>query len=612
MPSQASRAPAALRLDLRRLAAAALLLVFALRLAHFAFAAQSPLTYQIGPDEEFYLRFGLDVAFGTGGLLTEFAFMDPLYGYLLGAVLKLTGSVFPVYVIQLLVDCGTALGLILLGRELYRPRAGILAAALYALLGPGMAFTMSLLKTTWVAAFVCWWMLFALRLARGARPWGWMAFGAYCGLGVALRANLLLLVPLALVLLPWLAHRQDGRGLSTAVVQAGALLTGLALPLLLLAARNHHIDDRWAFTPTNGGVVLHQLYNPENPRSLSGAPSFVNYYHPSEVWRGYNAEAERRAGGPLAPKEIEAYWRGEAVDYLLAHPWQSIRNGLRKLADFTAYPEVPNNRSFEDERLFSPLLRWLPQPFGWLFALGVPGLVLLCRQDRRALVLLAPLAMGLVTIAVFFAEDRFRFNIVTPFVLGAAAWLLHLGRLARDREWRVLAAALALPAVLGAWSILQAQRIPPTPTNWQRIATGYLKMDDRAALERLLADIAREQPSAVGLHEFHGLMALHDGDHPRARAELEAALAQRQNRHEVWHNYARALEATGETGSALGAQINAYRIAPLPEYAFRIGELLEASGRSDEAAMVYGGLAGDPSAGAWQARAALRLADLER
>ena len=597
----------------RHLAAAALLLVFALRLVHFAFAVQSPLTYQIGPDEEFYLRFGHDVAFGTGGLLTEFAFMDPFYGYLLGAVLKLTGgSVFPVYVIQLLLDCGTALGLILIGRELDRPKAGILAAALYALLGPGMAFTMSLLKATWVAAFVCWWMLFALRLARGARPGAWLAFGVYCGLGVSLRANLVLLVPLALLLLPWLVHRQAGRGLPAAAVQAGALLIGLALPLLLLAARNHHIDDRWSFTPTNGGVVLHQLYNPENPRSLSGAPSFVGYYHPSEVWRGYNAEAQRRAGEPMAAKEIEAYWRGEAMDYLLAHPWQSFRNGLRKLADFTAYPEVPNNRSFEDERLFSPLLRWLPQPFGWLFALGVPGLVLLCWQDRRALVLLAPLAMGLVTIAVFFAEDRFRFNIITPFVFGSAAWLLHLWRLGQDREWRVLAAALALPAILGVWSVWQAQRIPHTPTDWQRIATGYVKMDDRGALERLLAEVAREQPGAVGLHEFHGLLALHDGDHARARTEFEAALAQRRNRHEVWHNYARTLEALGKPDAALVAQLSAHRIAALPEYSFRIGELLEAVGRREEAASVYRSLAEDPAAGEWRRRATDRLAIFER
>lgn len=593
---------------MRHWAIATLLLAFVLRLVHFAFAAQSPLTYQIGPDEEFYLRFGHDVAFGTGGFLTEFAFMDPFYGYLLGAVLKLTGgSVFPVYVLQLLVDCGTALGLILIGRELDRPKAGILAAALYALLGPGMAFTMSLLKATWVAAFVCWWVLFALRMARGAGLWTWLAFGLYCGLGVALRANLVLLVPLALVLLPWLSHRHTGHGLTTAGAQVGSLLLGLAVPLLLLAARNQHIDDRWSFTPTNGGVVLHQLYNPENPRSLSGAPSFVSYGHPSEIWRGYNVEAQRRAGRPMEQREIEAYWRSEAVAYLLAHPWQSFRNGLRKLAEFSAYTEVPNNRSYEDERLFSPLLRWLPQPFGWLFALGVPGLVLLCWQDRRALVLLAPLAMGLATIAVFFAEDRFRFGIVTPFVFGSAVWLLLLWQLAQAREWRVLAAALALPALLGAWSVWHAQRVPPTPTGWLRIATGYLKMGDRPAVDRLLDKISREQPDTAGLHEFRGLIAMHDGDYAGARRELEAALNKRQHRHEVWHNYARTLELLGEGDAALVAQVNAYRIAALPEYAFHIAELLDRAGRTDEAGSIYRNLADDPAAGEWGRLASERL-----
>lgn len=619
LPPKAARAPSAtgpaIGLDRRVLGLshghatyAVLLLVLALRLIHFLYASHSPLTYQIGPDEDYYLRFGMDVALGSGGMTSEFAFMDPLYGYLLGSVVWLSGgSVFPMYVLQVLVDCATAYGLVLIGRELGQPRTGLVAALLYACLGPAMAFTMSLLKATWVAAFVCWWMYAALRMLRSGRPGAWITFGLYCGLGIALRSNLILLVAIGLVLVPWLHRRCMGGSMIAACRHGAWMLPGLALPLLLLAARNHAIDGRWSPLPSNGGVVLHQLYNPENPDSRSSAPSFVRYGHPSEIWRGYRAEAERRAGKSLTAGEIETAWRGEAQAYLLAHPVQDIRNSLRKLAEFSAYPEVPNNRSYQDERRFSPLLRWLPQPFGWLFALGLPGLVLVSVRDRRGLVLLAPVAMGLATIAVFFAEDRFRFAIVTPFVYAGAAWLAWLASALGRSRWRAAGMGILLSALLGAWSVWQARFIEPVAMDWQRIATGYLKMGERRKALDLLDEVARSQHDPVGLHEFRGLIALQDGAFEVARSELEAALAQRNNRHEVWHNYAVTLEALGERDAALVAELHAYQLQPRPEYTARIGALLQSLGRVDEARSVYQALRDDPDAGKWRAIAAGRL-----
>ena len=586
-----------------------LCLVLALRVAHLLCALRSPLTYQIGPDEDFYRRFGLDVAFGSGGMTPEFGFMDPLYGYLLGAAIKFAGSVFPMYLLQVAVDVGTAYALILVARELGRPRVGLLAALVYALLGPAMAFTVMLLKTTLVTGYVAWWMWLALRTFRSDRALAWAGFGLYCGLGVALRSNLVLLAGLALLSIPLLQWR--AQPMPRLLRHACVLLLGMGLPLALLVARNVALADRWSPMPTNGGVVLHQLYNPENPRSLSGAPSFVRYGHPSEIRRAYAIEAERRAGHPLTAQQVDDYWRGQGRDYLLAHPGQSLRNAARKLAEFSAYPEVPNNRSYQDERRFSPLLRVLPQPFGWLFALGVPGLLLLLRRDRRGWLVLAPVAMGLATIAVFFAEDRFRFNIVTPFVLGSALWLAWLLEMARARRWRLLLAGLALSGLLGAFSLWQARRIAPTPMDWQRIANGYIRMGQRIDARRFLNEVERDQPDAVGLHELRGLMAVQGEDYPLARRELEAAIGQRQDRHEVWHNYSLVLEHEGEIELALAAEARAEALSPLPDYQFRMAMLLERLGRNADAAGLYRGLVENPPSQsdgkAWAAQAAARL-----
>ncbi|GAB2493890.1 hypothetical protein GCM10027084_03880 [Pseudoxanthomonas sangjuensis] len=578
----------------RRTALAVLALVALLRFVHLLYALQSPLTFQIGPDEDYYRRFGLDVAFGSGGMTPEFGFMDPLYGYLLGLSFKLAGGVFPIYLLQVATDVGTAFALILIAREFGRPKIGLVAAAIYAALGPAMAFTMMLLKTTLVTAWLAWWVWFALRVSRTSRLLPWLGFGLYCGIGVALRANLLLMAVLALAILPALRWRDLPH--ARLACACALFLFGLSLPLAALTARNVAATGRWSFVPTNGGVVLHQLYNPENPLSRSGFPSFVRYRHPSEVQRAYAAEAQRRTGHPLDAGQVERYWRSRATSYILAHKWQSVRNGLRKLGEFSAYTEVPNNRTYRDEQRFSPLLKALPQPFGWLFALGVPGLLLLVRQQARGWLVLAPVSMGLFTIAVFFAEDRFRSNIVAPFVLGTAFWAAWLYEWMRARRWSAVSLGFAASLLLGAVSIWQAARIAPVATNWLRIANGYVLLGDRANALRALDEAERSQPGAADPHELRGLIALQGGDYAVARRELESGLRLRRDRHEVWHNYSLVLEHDGETEAALAAEARAEALLPLPDYRLRMGDLLAKLGRTQEAAELYRQVEQDPRA----------------
>ncbi|WP_133500462.1 glycosyltransferase family 39 protein [Cognatilysobacter terrigena] len=578
----------------RRAVAWVLVVTASLRLIHLYFAIRSPLTYQPGPDEAYYIAFGRDVASGTGGMQPMFGFMDPFYGYLVGAVLRLTGSLFPIYLLQIALDTGTAYGVYRIASALGRHRTGVVAASLYACTGTAIAYTAAILKPTCDVAFVTWWSVLLLRLVREPTPRQWLLFGAYCGFGVAIRSNLLLMTPLAVAVV--FACSADAR--RRWLPGAAALVVGLAVPLAMLAARNHAISGNWSPLPTNGGVVLHQLYNEDNPQSRSGVPRFVGRYAaPFDIWRGYAHEAERRAGHALRPHEVSAYWQHEALGYLAAHPAQSMANGIRKLREFSAYPEVPNTRSYGDERRFSPVLSVLPLPFGWLFALGFPGLALWLRRDRRALALWAPVAMGLATIAVFFAEDRFRFDFIGPFILGSAYWLVALVDEFRARHIARLAGAVAISAALGAWTIVQAhQLIPPFPSDWQRITWGYIRSGRNGDAQRELDRVERATPDATGVHELRGFIALRNGQPEVAAAHLERALAQRPDVATTWQNYSLAAERLGDTRTALAAAQRAEVLDPTAEAAVRVGDLQAALGRVDDARASWrGALARSPS-----------------
>lgn len=569
----------------RRRLGVALAVVLVLRLIHMRYALAGPLTWQMGADEDFYWRFAQDVAFGTGGLREEFAFMDPLYGYLLGGILKLGAGAFPLYLLQIVVDCLSAFGLYRIACMFGRPRAGLLALLVYGLTGTAIAYSMALLKATWVAAFLIWWMYGALHLAGDGRGPTAVWFGVFCGLGVALRANLLLMVPLAILCIGWLRWRDGAHPAGLARLAVG-IVAGVTLPLVLLVARNVAISDKWSPMPNNGGIVLHQIYNAENPDGRAGVPAFVGRYTaPGEIWAGYRREAERRLQRPLAAQDVDAYWRHEAMAYLQAHPAQSIANGMRKLREASAYPEVPNTRNYVDERIVSPLLAALPLPFGWLLALGLPGLGLLALRDRRAVVVLAPLAMGALTLAVFFAEDRFRFNIIGPFVLGTGIWLDAVWRLVATRRWPALAAACVLPLALGAWTITQARLLlPPFPSDTQRLVWGYIKSGQEPRARALLQHVAATQPETPGLDELQGYLAVRDARWPDAVAHLERAIQQRPDLHKAWHNFSLALEATARLEDALVAELRAVDLSPRQsDYLLRAGDLLRDLGREQDA-----------------------------
>lgn len=551
-----------------------LAVTLALRLLQLRSALNSPLTYQPGPDEDFYFRFGKAVAGGAGSDSTEFAFMDPAYGYILGLIFKLVGAnLFVVYFLQILLDTVTAYGIFLIGRELGRPRGGLYGALLYGLTCTAVLFSTTLLKATWVANYMVLWVLFGLILLRTRKLSAWLLFGIWCGYGIALRGTLLLMTGFALVLLPWLNLVWSKRSAPDTARRVGLLLVGLALPVALLVVRNDHLSKTFSPLPNNGGVVLHQVYNADNPTGVNWVPKFVNYSHPTETWRGYSTEAERRLGHPLTPHEVDQYWRSRAVQYIESHPAAVLGNIVRKLSETVAYIEVPNNRSLPEERLFSPVLRTLPSPFGWLFALGVPGVALLLYRDRRAVLVIAPIAVTAATVAVFFAEDRFRFHAVPMLALGAGLFLDDLYQWIKSRQPRKWVVGIAVSALLGGSSLLLAHQMPQPQVTWDRVVWGYVRMGKQDMAKTVATRVAAEQPRNSAIQEALGYIAGTEGDYPGAVEYYRRAVELRPDSHVAHYNLAKMLVKTGARDEAANQAAIAVRIAPLPDYKALLDEL---------------------------------------
>jgi 4-amino-4-deoxy-L-arabinose transferase-like glycosyltransferase len=542
-----------------------LAIVLALRLAHLSSAMLSPLSYQPGPDEDYYLRFGQAVAAGQGQDSPEFTFLDPGYGYVLGGIFKLAGvNLFVVFLLQVLVDTATACGILVIGRLLGRPRAGLYGALLYGITFTAIMYSTTMLKETWAAGYLTWWVAGALLLIRSEQKLAWLLFGAYCGFGVALRSNLLLLCPLAL-LLPYLASTQM-RAPRNWAVHAALIACGLAVALLPWSVRNAHAYGSLSPLPHNGGIELHQVYNAQNPGSELWVPAFVNYLEPREIWRGYAAEAANREGRSLSPPEVDRYWRDEAMGFIRQHPAQVLRDMLQKTLNFLSDAEVPDNRSYVEERLFSSVLRLLPPPTAWLVAMGLSGLVWLVMKDRRWPIIAAPIFIAWLTVAIFFTQDRFRFLAVPMLALCSGVWIDGVAQNIQDRrKWQVLGFTV-LAGSIAAASIYLGSRNPPAPVRWDQIAWGYIKMGNITEARAVAERIAREQPDNGAILEALGFTAISRQQYSEAVNDYRRAIKLRPRSHIAHYNLARVFIMLGDRTQAAEEAHIAMKLYPSPDY----------------------------------------------
>jgi tetratricopeptide (TPR) repeat protein len=545
----------------------------ALRLFHLSSAIVSPLSFQLGPDEDYYFRFGRAVAAGIGQNSPEFTFMDPGYGYLLGGLFKLLGpGVFTVFVLQCLMDAVTALGIIMIGRQIDRPRAGLVGAILYALASTAIMFCCSLLKEVWVTAFMTWWVVIALWVLRSERRLPWLAFGVFCGVGVAFRSTIALMA-LAALCLPFVASLSRITQLHERSMRAGLLAAGCVLALAPWSVRNFSAYGSVSPLPHNGGIVLHQAYNAENPDSSIWIPQFVNYLNPSEIWRGYSAEAERRAGRELTPSQIDGYWKSQALDFMRHNPGAVLRDVGRKALKFFASAEIPINRSLQEEGYFSPLIAILPGAAPWLLAMGFCGLIWLGREDKRWPIVALPIAIALLTSVLFWAEDRFRFHALGALALCSGVWVDNMVQRIRLRQVKPAVLFAALAATLFGTSVVLGATVRPSTLHWDQIVWGYIKMGRPQQAQGIADRVAREQPGNAPMLEALGYLAILRHDYAGAAAAYERALQIRPRSDQAHFNLAKVYLQLGNREQAREQAKIAASLKPDPDYQRLLTEL---------------------------------------
>jgi 4-amino-4-deoxy-L-arabinose transferase-like glycosyltransferase len=547
-----------------------LTIALVVRTAHLVVSVNNPFFYALSADENYYLAFGRDVAEGGFGLTPRFGFMDPLYGYVMGVWLAIVGEdLFLFRLFQILIDVISVYLIVHIGTLLRGFRAGCIAAVLYAFCGSAIFYTGLLLKPTLVALFVLLWTLLTLRVLVRERAIGWAGLGMLTGIAGALRSNLILLLPLGL-----LAPIRRGRDLTPFFKGGTALLLGFMIVQTVLAWRHYEINNFWSWLPSNGGIVLYQVYAPEHLRGGLVVPAFVEEGSPAEIQQFFLEEARRRTGQLLDARQANAWWSAQAWSLIKAEPAAAFEHLLKNGVSFFSGYEVPNNRSIYIDRQFSAVLAMMPISFSVLIGMALPGFVIAVRHRREALVLLAPVAVAFITYVVFFDFSRFRFPAVPLLALASGIFIDQCLCLINARRFPSVALFIIIAGLLAAISTQLGPNGELGAFERKKIAEAYVKAGQLDQAENRLSDLLREYPDDAWLYELAGYVHLQRG---RISASIDAsrrAVALDPRRHVAHYNLAVAYQDQGDIVWAVAALRQAIAVRPRPDYRLRLASII--------------------------------------
>lgn len=525
---------------------------------------------------------------------TRAYFRPPGYTYFLAALYWIGGEGY-------LAPRGiqTALGLLnillayFFARRYFGPLAGLFSAAGMAFYWAFVYFEAELLEPTVLVTLG--WLLVMTLSAWNEKPSAGrlLLAGILAGLYAVVRPNILLFVAGVAV---WIVRvrRADPSIPRRPVRWVAPFLLGAVLPVLPVTIRNFLAAGDRVLISSNAGINLFI----GNNEKADGVVSFVlpglGMFGTSFDYPAVARLVEKQVGHSLKDSEVSAYFAGKAREYVREHPGRAARLWIRKAMLFWGPRELGHNKEDHYERVFSPVLSWLPGSFPWVVALSAAGLYTWRRRRgreevavRRALSLMTLYVAALfVSYWPFFISGRYRLPAI-PFLLAIGAYgVARLADLAREgARAEAVRRLLFGVCVFGVASINWAG-YQPSLSKWyyeQGLALERAGRTEEA--EASFRKAEAHDPSFFHLlHHNFGVGLAHEGRYEEAVSHLLAALRFQPTSGETLNSLGAVLTTIGRPADAVPYLSEALRLEPgNTEVLFNLGVALSDAGRLEEA-----------------------------
>jgi tetratricopeptide (TPR) repeat protein/4-amino-4-deoxy-L-arabinose transferase-like glycosyltransferase len=598
------------------------------RLAHVWQMRASPFFSVLLGDSRGYDEWARRIA-GGEWLGREVFYQAPLYPYMLGVVYAVAGRhLLLVRVLQAIIGSASCVLLGLAAARLFsRPvdtppgrselvqgrRAGLAAGLMLAVYAPAIFFDGLLQKSVLDVFFLCLalWLIATtinaesaktaepgeikknrsrrvLRVPRTLRlpSWyAWLGLGLTMGALALTRENALVFI---VVILAWALFTNPESRVphpESRVTRAALFVTGLAIILLPVAARNVYVGGGFYLTTAQAGPNFYIGNNPhadgtyQSLRFGRGAPEYER--------QDATELAERALGRSLTPGEVSSYWVDKAMDFITSRPGAWLTLMARKLALLWNATEMLDTESQEAHAEYSLPLRVLGVVghFGILVPLAVLGAVVTWPMRRRIWILYAMTLAYAASVVLFYVFARYRYPLVPLLIIFAAAGVVEAaalfttertttertetngkhGKIVKQTK-TVRSVSATRPSAFSGRALWTAAAVGATAifSNWPMLSTTLM----RAVTETNLA---------VALQG--------EGRLDEATAHYQRAIALRPDYVPAYNNLGTALRAEGRLGDAVAAYQRAISLRPeYPDAHYNLANVLTDEGKAAEAA----------------------------
>ncbi len=403
-----------------------------------------------GLDTTVYTQLASQVVAGNVSLGPGLYFVSPLYIYFLAAVLAALKSFIAARVIQVVLGTAAIACIFAAARAWFGARAAWIAAMVAALTGLFTFHEVLLLQAS-LDPFLTSAALASLAFAfnggaTAQRAWSgaywYLAAGIAFGVQSLNRPNALF--P-AIAIVGLLAVSRRYR-------PAMWIAAGLAIALSPVATRNYAVAGDWSPLSSHGGLNFYIGNNAEADGTYHQVPGITPNIEGQQ--KDARRVAEAVVGRKLDDREVSSYFYGLGWSWIRLHPSDALRLFARKLSYVFGAAYISLNYSYpfyvHDAATLLPFLFVGPW---FLIPAGVVGLTLGISRHRRTeyLIWLSFVPVYALSVAVFFAVERYRLPLLVPLCIGsgyAADWIIDRLRGAAAGPRSFLRAAAAVAAIL--------------------------------------------------------------------------------------------------------------------------------------------------------------------
>ena len=551
-----------------------------LRVIYLSELRDSALFSVLIGDARRYDQWAQEIA-GGQWLGHEVFYQTPLYPYVLGVVYAVLGHhLLAVRVLQASLGAASSVLLGLATRHFFASRGVGLIAGFLLAVSPLAIFFDGLIQKSSVDVFLVT-LLLALMGAFLDHPRRMTLVAA----GVALaaftlnRENARVLVP---VVAGWLLLGFPGVPVRRRVAWVLLFTVSLATPLVLVAARNYVVGREFLLSTSQAGPNFY-IGNHQ------GAPGS---YEPLVAGRAdvqYEREdatrlAEEATGRRLSPGEVSSYWLGRGLDFVRRHPFDWLRLMGWKLLLMAHASEITDTESIDvyaDDAPILRALRWFD--LGIVLPLAAIGAWRSRRDWRRLSVLYVWIAAVTVATALFYVMARYRYPLLPPLMMFAAAAASPVPPGVGSSDWRrewlpgvllavVLAVVAHLPLTLG-------QDATSANVGNELIRTGR-PLEAIPVLEKAV----RAHPGYAPAHLNLGVALSAAGDRARAIDEFRAAIRSQPDYADAHAALGLGLLAAEGASAALPHLRDAVRYQPMSaDFRGHLGYALAQAGQLGDA-----------------------------